>query len=329
MRSLQEHSKVKSISRHPNKNSACSNIIFLFGPTGVGKTELLLDLDPQRFSVINADSIQVYRFLDIGSAKASKAIQSRIEHHLIDIQDPWDQFSVGQFIEQADLACRTIEQAGKIPVMSGGTAYYFKHFLYGLSEAPPSNEQIRSSLNARIEQRGRSWAFSYLKEIDPVSAARIHPSDMYRVSRALEVWETSNKPLSSYAIPNMVRPGLNPLVIGLKRDHEILHDRIALRVQQMFDEGLEDEIRMLLDMGAKQWWPGLQGIGYREFFQAMESGEWSRSSIAQQIVRNSRLYAKRQLTFFRSFTQAKWYDPTDKETILTEIEKATLLPLDR
>lgn len=312
---------MKSISKHPTKSNAFEPIIFIFGPTGVGKTELLLDLDPQRFSVINADSIQVYRHLDIGSAKASKAVRSAIEHHLIDICDPWEQFSVGNFIERADQACQMIHDQGKIPVISGGTAYYFKHFLYGLSEAPLSDENIRKALSQRIETEGREWAYQYLQRIDPISAKRIHPSDMYRVSRALEVWETSGRPLSSYTIPTTVRNGMKPLVIGLIRESEVLRRRLNLRVQAMFDEGLVEEIRDLLKMGAQSWWPGLQGIGYREFFQAMEHGEWSRAIIADQIERNSRLYAKRQMTFFKSFADAKWFDPENKATILTEIER--------
>ncbi|NCC65155.1 MAG: tRNA (adenosine(37)-N6)-dimethylallyltransferase MiaA, partial [Spirochaetia bacterium] len=198
--------------------------------------------------------------------------------------------------------------------------YYFKHFLYGLSDAPPSDEQIRSSVGKRIEAQGGDWAFDYLKEVDPISAKRIHPSDLYRISRALEVWETSARPLSSYSLPNEPRYGMHPLIIGLHRDQDILHKRIIMRVEQMFEEGLEEEIRGLLDMGAKSWWPGMQGIGYREFFLALESGEFPRSVIAEQIIRNSRLYAKRQLTFFKSFTNAHWFDTSEKQSILTEIE---------
>ncbi|MGH0054480.1 MAG: tRNA (adenosine(37)-N6)-dimethylallyltransferase MiaA [Sphaerochaetaceae bacterium] len=312
---------MKSISKRPTSSNAFSHIIFLFGPTGVGKTELLLDLDPQRFSVINADSIQVYRHLDIGSAKASKAVQAAIEHHLIDVKDPWDQFSVGDFISYADKACEHIFAEGKIPIISGGTAYYFKHFLYGLSEAPPSDENVRAKVSAQIEKWGNDWAFKRLNSLDPLSAQRIHPSDMYRVSRALEVYEASGKPLSSFSLPTEARYGMHPLVIGLVRESNLLHRRLSKRIAMMFDEGLEEEIRGLLRMGAEYWWPGLQGIGYKEFFQAMEHGEWSRSIVADQIERNSRFYAKRQMTFFRSFAEVKWMDPADEKEILTEVER--------
>jgi len=315
-----ELSKVKSISKPLKKPDFTKPILFIFGPTGVGKTELLLDLDPQRFSVINADSIQVYRYLDIGSAKADASVQAAIKHYLIDIQDPWQQFSVGDFIEQADQACQEIWGEDKVPVVCGGTAYYFKHFLFGLSEAPPSDELIRNHIASQIEQQGRSWAYEYLKRVDPVSFERIHSSDIYRISRALEVWETCGRPLSSFSIPSEKRNGMQPLIIGLQREAEVLRSRLGLRIKAMFDEGLEEEIRSLIRMGAQASWPGLQGIGYREFFQAREHGEWSRSLIADQIERNSRFYAKRQLTFFRSFAEAVWKDPSDKKDIHTLIE---------
>ncbi|MGE4453772.1 MAG: tRNA (adenosine(37)-N6)-dimethylallyltransferase MiaA [Sphaerochaeta sp.] len=312
---------MKSISKSQTSSTAFSHIIFLFGPTGVGKTELLLDLDPQRFSVINADSIQVYRHLDIGSAKASKEIQEAITHHLIDVKDPWEQFSVGDFITYADEACRKIHSEGKIPIISGGTAYYYKHFLYGLSEAPPSDDALRTYVAKQIEMHGDAWAFTRLGQVDPISAKRIHPSDMYRVSRALEVYEASGRPLSSFSLPTKPRYGMRPLIIGLIRDSELLRQRIGIRVKMMFEQGLEEEIRMLLRMGAESSWPGLQGIGYKEFFQAMECGEFSRSIIADQIERNSRFYAKRQMTFFKSFSKVQWMDPASKADILTEIEQ--------
>ncbi|NCC65000.1 MAG: tRNA (adenosine(37)-N6)-dimethylallyltransferase MiaA [Spirochaetia bacterium] len=314
------HLPVKFTSNPSICNNPFEKVVFLFGPTGVGKTELLLDLDPKKFSVVNADSIQVYRYLDIGSAKASPQTLETIPHYLIDIFDPWQQFSVGDFVAYADEACKLIHLQGKIPIVSGGTAYYFKHFLYGLSEAPPSNDEIRLRLTTEIAEKGDAWAYSRLRLVDPIAAERIHPSDMYRVSRALEVFETSGRPLSSFSIPSVNRNGMNPLVIGLKRENEELKRRIKCRVQQMFSEGLVEEIRSLLDKGASSAWPGLQGIGYKEFFQAMESGECSLSMIADQIERNSRFYAKRQMTFFKSFTDVRWMDPSDKEPILSLIE---------
>jgi tRNA dimethylallyltransferase len=253
--------------------------------------------------------------LDIGSAKASKDIQGKIPHYLIDIFDPWEQFSVGDFIALADKACKEIHAQGRIPVLSGGTAYYFKHFLYGLSEAPASEERVRAKVAKEVEEKGGKWAYEKLSVIDPVYADKIHPSDLYRVSRALEVFETSGRPLSSYVIPSTYRNGMQPLVLGLTREKQELKERIIARVQQMFDEGLVEEIRSLVAMGGKSDWPGLQGIGYKEFFQAMESGEASLSLIADQIARNSRSYAKRQMTFFKSFAEVNWMHPEDQDGI--------------
>jgi tRNA dimethylallyltransferase len=313
--------QVKSSSILPTTSDPTPSIIFLFGPTGVGKTDLLTNLDPSRFAVVNADSIQVYRHLDIGSAKATAELQARIEHHLIDICDPWHQFTVADFIEKADLAIASITERAKVPILVGGTAFYYKHFLYGLSEAPPSDEQTRSKVKLLIEEKGRQWAHAHLCEVDPPSGERIHPSDTYRISRALEVWYASGRSLSSFDLPNTPRMGMNPLIIGLTREQEELHQRIENRVSQMFAEGLEDEIRSLLAMGATEAWPGLVGIGYREFFTAFSTGEYSKSMVAQEIVRNSRAYAKRQMTFFKSFAEVAWYDASQTEAVTVAIER--------
>ena len=311
---------MKSTSKPQTFANPFESVIFLFGPTGVGKTELLMGLDPKKYSVVNADSIQVYRHLDIGSAKANAETLQAIPHYLIDIFDPWQQFSVGDFVTYADQACREIHAQGKIPVLSGGTAFYFKHFYFGLAEAPPSDEGIRLRIAEEIKERGDAWAFERLSQVDPPSAKRIHPSDMYRVSRALEVFEGSGRPLSSYSIPSESRNGMKPLILGLWREGDELKKRIALRVEQMFSEGLVSEIRHLIEMGASESWPGLQGIGYKEFFQARKSGEASLSMIGDQIERNSRLYAKRQMTFFKSFADVTWMNPNDNKSILALIE---------
>ncbi len=320
MRSSPERLQVKSSSIPPTKPKAFVPIIFLFGPTGVGKTELLSNLDPSRFAVVNADSIQVYRHLDIGSAKAPAELRSRLDHYLIDIRDPWTQFTVADFIEEADRAVEAIGHSGKVALIVGGTAFYYKHFLYGLSEAPPSDGQVRNDVQALIEDRGRAWAHAYLCEVDPVSGKRIHINDTYRISRALEVYLQSGRPLSSYDLPTTPRGGMQPLIIGLKRPTELLHLRIAQRVEQMFDDGLEDEIRCLLSMGADESWPALVGIGYREFFTALQTGEYTRAMVAQQIVRNSSAYAKRQMTFFKSFADAQWFDAADLGPIIEALE---------
>ena len=320
MRSSEEPLTVKSTSKPQTCSNPFESVVFLFGPTGVGKTELLMDLDPKKYSVVNADSIQVYRHLDIGSAKANSVTLQAIPHYLIDVFDPWQQFSVGDFVAYADQACTEIHAQGKIPVLSGGTAFYFKHFYFGLAQAPPSDEKVRLRLAQEIEKNGDAWAFARLSQVDPSSAKRIHPSDMYRVSRALEVYEGSGKPLSSYSVPTEPRNGMRPLIIGLWREGDELKQHIAMRVEKMFSEGLVEEIRHLIEMGADETWPGLQGIGYKEFFQARKSGEASLSMVGKQIERNSRFYAKRQMTFFKSFADVLWMNAEDKASIVALIE---------
>lgn len=296
--------------------SANRRVIFLFGPTGVGKTELLLHLDANRFSVINADSKQVYRHLDIGSAKPDYEVLSHIEHHLINILDPWEQFTVGDFVKRADVAVAEICEEGKTPILCGGTAFYFKHFLFGLPTSPRSNAKIRAYVEALAKEHGLPWCYQELECVDPVSAERIHPSDGYRIKRALEVYYTSGKPLSSFKLSSTVRSELEPCIIGLERPKEELETRIQLRVEMMFAAGLEQEIETLRQLGASMEWPGIQGIGYREFFEQ----EREREEIVSKIKSNSQSYAKRQMTFFKRLPQVNWFHPNQHVEIQNLID---------
>ena len=298
------------------------NVIFLFGPTAVGKTQLLFDFFSDSGEVVNADSVQVYRHLDIGSAKADKSITDRIPHHLIDILDPWETYNVADFIRLADLACTGIWKRGRLPVVSGGTAFYFKHFMYGLSDAPQSDPETRKAVELFIRDQGLDKAYEYLGMIDPVSAGRINKNDIYRISRAIEVYRTSGRPLSSFALPTVPRNDMRVLSIGLTREKDELKQRIRSRVDIMFSQGIVDEIRTLLDMGADLSWQSMQGIGYREFLEkaptikALDSlSSADLDDIRQQIVMNSIHYAKRQMTFFRSFSDVCWINPEDTGTL--------------
>lgn len=290
-------------------------LIFLFGPTAVGKTELITDCFKDNFEVVNADSMQVYRYLDIGSAKPSSELMKSIPHHLVDILNPWEQFTVGRFIEEADKACALIWETGKIPVLTGGTAYYFKHFLYGLSSLPQADMKIRDEVSNIIQEKGIDYLISFVEVVDPVSSQRINKNDIYRLSRVMEVYYQTGKPLSSFEVPSTPRFGMNPLVIGLNRDKEELNRRIEERVGIMFHSGLIEEMKGLFNMGADSTWPGMQGIGYKEFISARDDGECSGFSIIEDIIRNTKKYAKRQLTFFRSFEGVNWIEPPFTENV--------------
>nr|MDA3823020.1 tRNA (adenosine(37)-N6)-dimethylallyltransferase MiaA [Bacteroidales bacterium] len=170
---------------------------------------------------------------------------------------------------------------------------------------------VREIIAQRVKENGLDWAYKKLQEIDPVSATKIHPSDIYRVTRALEVFESSGKPLSSFVVPTTPREGINPLIIGLYRDKHELHERIVKRVDSMFESGLMREIESLLAMGATSCWPSMQGIGYREYFSLTQEHVFSISAMRDLIISNSQKYAKRQMTFFRSLPGVNWVHPDD------------------
>lgn len=303
-----------------NIPSKKNKIIFLFGPTASGKTQLVEDFFSNGYQIINADSVQVYRHLDIGSAKPSLELLKKIKHYNVDILDPWQQFTVGDFIKNSDNAIKEIYSSGDIPLVTGGTAFYFKHFLYGLSDAPTADEKVRTMVNDMLLSLGLESLYEKLKEVDIVSAARVNINDSYRITRALEVYYQTGKPLSSFNLPTKPRNDMNPLIIGLDRDRDELYERIDKRVDIMFQEGLVEEIKKLKKMGGTLNWPALGAIGYREFFDANVSGEASVKIIKDKIKTASRRYAKRQLTFFRSFNNVNWIHPDNREKLTSLLE---------
>ncbi len=280
-------------------------VIILFGPTAVGKTEVIYNCFSKGFEVINADSIQVYEKLDIGSAKPELSVLNRIPHHLINVIPADGMWTVEDFITNADkLVCEISNRKNK-PLISGGTAFYIKHYLYGLSNAPKSEEITRKYVSDMIKRIGLKEVYNKLTEIDPVSANNINENDAYRISRALEVYYDSGKPLSSFPIPRIYRDGIKPYIIGLRRDKEELRKRIKLRVDEMFKNGLVDEVNALRKMGANLTWQSMRAIGYREFFTCSEK---SLDEIKEQIILDTIHYAKRQTTFFNSFSDVHFID---------------------
>jgi tRNA dimethylallyltransferase len=303
-------------------------VLILFGPTASGKTEILNSLagfaarGPWRgLEVVSADSMQVYRGMDIGTAKPSPEERRRIPYHLVDIRNPGEQFNAGDFVRLADECCAQINGRGALPVVSGGTGFYLKNFILGLSEAPPSDREIRAALWEELRRRGAAALAEELSRADPASAARIHPSDEYRLLRALEVFRAGGRPLSSY------RPGSGAagreeryrfLTVGLRRERRELYRRIDERCARMFRAGLPAEVKALAEQGYGPRDPGLRAIGYREFFvpAAAEGGdspaEFSLSgdlaAVETLAARNSRRYAKRQITYFAGIPSARWID---------------------
>jgi tRNA dimethylallyltransferase len=317
-------------------------VCVLFGPTASGKTAVLARLfageggeDPVcPAEVVSADSMQVYRGMDIGTAKPDAGERQRLPHHLIDIRNPDEQFTAGDFVRLADEACFDIERRGKLPVVSGGTGFYLKNFIRGLPEAPPSDGEIRAALKAEFRDRGAAALMEELRAADPVSAGRIHINDEYRLLRALEVFRLTGRPLSSYQVSGGVqggapRPAYRFLVIGLERPREELYRRINERCAAMFRAGLPAEAAGLWEKGYTPKDPGLRAIGYREFFTGDVPGTYRFSedlaAVEALIAQNSRRYAKRQITYFASGistgnTQGvTWMAPEDIPGIRREV----------
>jgi tRNA dimethylallyltransferase len=290
-------------------------VCILFGPTASGKTALLEELFaispypiPVNVEIISADSMQVYRGMDIGTAKPDAELQRRIPHHLIDIRNPNEQFHVGDFVRLADAACAEIAARSALPVISGGTGFYVKNFIYGLSETPPSDQALRDALQQEFLQKGPVPLFEELERLDRESAAKIHRNDTYRLLRALEVCRGTGLPLSSFAQGNDLRSSYRFLIIGIRGKREELYHRIDRRCDEMFRRGLPAEVEALFQQGYTPRDPGMRAIGYREFFVETYDGEGEPAytlsrdieGVKTLVARNSRRYAKRQLTFFSS-----------------------------
>ncbi|HIV99313.1 MAG TPA: tRNA (adenosine(37)-N6)-dimethylallyltransferase MiaA [Candidatus Ornithospirochaeta avicola] len=290
-------------------------LIALFGPTASGKTRLTEELFSTGFEIINTDSVQVYKGLDIASAKPDEKIMEKIPHHLVNILEPYQQFNSGTFCTMAEEEMKKITARGNIPLITGGTAYYFRQLLYGAASTPKADEEVRAKVNELLEEKGKDWLYSYLEEIDPSSARRINKNDVYRISRAVEVYLTSGKKLSSYKISSTLRSDYDILIIALKRERSELIKRIEARVDEMFSSGLTDEIERLKSMGADLSWPAMNSIGYKEFFLYDDL-----KTIREKIIIATRQYAKRQMTFFRSFKDAIWLDADDINQISKTVE---------
>ena len=291
-------------------------VIVVFGPTAVGKTDFLLHFE-HIGEIINSDSLQVYRHMSIGTAKPDESVTRRIPHHLVDCIDPDQEFCAGDFVKQADILCQEIYGRGRVPIISGGTGFFLKNFIYGLPDAPASSQEIREMLQKRLAEEGLEAMRAELHDKDPDSWARIKPLDSYRILRALEVYYTSGTPLSDYKLPDKKRAGYDFFLIGLIRERAELYERINARVEAMFQAGLPEEYKRLRAMGYSPDCPGLSAIGYREFSLMEELGSMTMQDVKELIKQNSRNYAKRQITFFKALPDVLWIHPDQWQ----EVEK--------
>ena len=259
-----------------------------------------------RVEIISADALQIYRQLNIGTGKPPARLLARIPHHLIDICDYKTPFSVGDFCKRSDRIAREILGRGRLPLITGGCIYYLRTWLLGMPQTPPADISLRRQITKRWEDRSNQAIRDELHSLDPISVNRIGAGDRYRLLRALEVYEQSGRPLSSFVSPNTIRDDYQILLIGLRRDRHELYRLIDARVEAMFQAGLENEIKRLVKDGARAEHPGMKGIGYREWF-APNGSLLEPNDVKKLIARNTRRYAKRQNTFFASIPKVNWF----------------------
>ena len=287
-------------------------VIVLIGPTAVGKTALSLAL-AERFSceIVGLDSMQIYRHMDIGTAKATPEERARVPHHLLDVVAPDEEYHVARYVADASEACRQIIARGNRPLLVGGTGLYLKGLLEGLFEIPAVPEAVRASLRQRLAEEGRAILFAELGQCDPESASRIHPNDTHRLLRALEIFQATGRTWSEHLRAQQVRPALTKVLqIGLHCERDALYERINLRVEKMVEEGLLAEVEKLLAMGYDPGLKAMQSIGYRHMLQYLQ-GEWDWDETLFLLARDTRRYAKRQMTWFGNDPNILWFAPTD------------------
>ena len=290
-------------------------MILILGVTASGKGRLAFDLaEYLDAEIISIDSMKVYRRMDIGTAKPPKEARQRIKYHLIDLVEPSDSFSVGAFIDAASDSMEQINRRGRKIVAVGGTALYIKSLLYGLFDGAGTDEQIRTELRARAEAEGLAELHRELTKIDPDAAERINPNDARRIVRALEVYQLTGKPISSFQ-KQWEQRQINHdwTIIGLRREKADASSRINKRVKKMIEAGLVDEVKGLLDDEKPLGKQARCAIGYAEIIEHL-NGQTSLDDAVELVKINSRRLAKGQRTWFKTFQNVHWLDIAEDET---------------
>jgi tRNA dimethylallyltransferase len=294
-------------------------LVVVVGPTASGKSELALRLaECTGGEIVNADSVQVYRYFDIGSAKPSPAELARVPHHLIGVADPTAPLDAGQWCALADAAIGDIVARGRTPVVCGGTFLWVKALLYGLAPAPPADAELRERHRRLAETEGRAALHLQLGAVDPSAAARLNPNDFVRVSRALEVFELTGRPLSEFqAEHGFSAPRYSARLVGVAREREVMDQRIHARTQAMFQAGWVDEVRELLRRGFGDTRPMLS-VGYRQIAEALAAPTpLDLVELELSVYRATRVFARRQRTWLRD-QPVEWLAPDAQEPCLAE-----------
>lgn len=280
-------------------------ILAIAGATASGKSKAAVELAKKlNGEIISMDSMQIYKHMDIGTAKVTLQEMENIPHHMIDIVEPNMPFSVSDFVKLAKDKINEITARGKLPILAGGTGLYFESLIYPFNfGGAKSDEDIKSNLYKQLEQFGAEYLHKKLMEIDPIDGAKIHPNNTKRLIRALEIYEITGNTKTNNSTNKQLLYDLDMYVLDW--DREILYDRIEKRVQIMFDNGLQKEIENLLEVGITFDMQSMQGIGYKEFASYFD-GKCSLDDVKNAIILNSRHYAKRQITWFKRYDFAKF-----------------------
>ncbi|QQY80665.1 tRNA dimethylallyltransferase [Keratinibaculum paraultunense] len=293
------------------------NLVVLLGPTAVGKTSISIELAKKiNGEIISADSMQIYKYMDIGTAKITKDEMDDIPHYMIDIIYPDEEFTVADFKKRASEYIRQINDRNNIPMIVGGTGLYINSIVYELKFARVKpNEKFRNKWNNIADKYGNQYIYEELKNVDPLSAKRINVNDRKRIIRALEILHETGKPMSYYN-KNFRKETeeYNLVMIGFTMDRAKLYSRINKRVDNMLEQGLIEEVKMLMDMGYTKDLVSMQGIGYKEVIDYLE-GNTELNQMIEILKRNTRRFAKRQLTWFRRDNRIKWIDVDQFDSI--------------
>ncbi len=286
------------------------------GPTASGKTRLAIEVaEAVGGEIVSADSMQVYRHLDIGTAKPTARERGRVPHHLIDVADPDEAFHAARFLSEADRVIADIAGRGRVAVVCGGTALYLKALLHGLAPAPGRDPEVRAELEARWDRGEREALCRELARVDPEAARRLHPNDRTRIVRALEVWRVTGRPMSVFHRGHAFAPvRYRALMVGLRIDREALYRKIDARVVSMVEAGWVEEVRRVLSMGYGANLPPLQAIGYRQICSHLLERRPLDQAVAE-IQQKTRRFAKRQMTWFRRMP-IRWVRPEAAAEVL-------------
>ncbi|MFP5106222.1 tRNA (adenosine(37)-N6)-dimethylallyltransferase MiaA [Neobacillus sp. C211] len=288
-------------------------LLVIIGPTAVGKTKLSIEMAKlYNGEIISGDSMQIYRGMDIGTAKIKKDEMEGIPHYLIDIKEPFENFSVAEFQLLVRAKIGEIAKKGKLPIIVGGTGLYIQSVIYDYQFSDvPGDESYRLKLEERVKKIGNEALYKELLEVDPGSASQIHPNNVRRVIRALEIFHLTGKTMQEFQ--SIQQPDLlyNTAIVGLSMEREKLYERINYRVDLMMEEGLIEEVKGLYQRGLRDC-QSIQAIGYKEMYAYLE-GRVPLEEAIENLKQNSRRYAKRQLTWFRNKMEVSWFDMTNVE----------------